>query len=141
MSSTARVVSVGHHTDDEPNLADDNEENSATRTPQPSFVHDLAWDDDEPVIPTNSSLQRPVQIPNESHRASEVQAPTCRSHAGVDERSPLLSRVVSEAVPATPQPTAAWYSPNSVPAKPLAIGQSTFSQTVSDGVCLCLPSS
>jgi hypothetical protein len=136
MSSTARVVPVGLRTDDEPSLADDNEENSGTLTPQAAFVHDLRWDEDEPVIPTYSTLQRPVHTPNESHRVREVQAPTWRSqsHASVDERSPLLSRVVSEAVPAGPQPTAPWRSPNSVPPKSPANGQSTFSQTVSDRV-------
>ena len=138
MSSTARVVPVGPRTDDEHSLADDNEENSGTRTPQAAFVHDLRWDEDEPVIPTYSTLQRPVHTPNESRRVSEVPAPTwiSQSHASMDERSPLLSRVVSEAVPVTPQPTAPWHSPNSVPPKSLAIGQSTFSQTVSDRVCL-----
>jgi hypothetical protein len=138
LSSTARVVSVGLCKDDEPSLADDNEENSGTRTPQTAFVHDLRWDEDEPVIPTYSSPQRPVRTPNESRRVSEVQAPTWRrqSHASVDERSPLLSREVSEATLATPQSTAPWHTPNSVPAKPPAIGQSTFSQTVSDRVCL-----
>jgi hypothetical protein len=150
MSSTARVVPVGLRTDDEPSLADDNEENSGTRTPQAAFVHDLRWDEDEPVIPTFSSLQRPVHTPNESRLVSEVQAPTwiSQSHASVDERSPLLSRVVSEAGPAAPQPTAPWLSPNSVPPKSPAIGpaigESTFSQTVSDRACLfalCLPSS
>jgi hypothetical protein len=142
MSSTARVVSVGLRTDDEePSLAGDNEENSGTRTPQAAFVHDLRWDEDEPVIPTYSSLQRPVYTPNESRRVSEVQAPTWRSqnHASADERSPLLSRVVSEAVPAATTP---WLSPNSVPPKSPAIGQigqSTFSQTVSECVRLLSP--
>ena len=136
MSSTARVVSLGLRTDDEPTLADDNEENSGTRAPQAAFVHDLRWDEDEPVIPTYSSLQRPVHTPIESRRVSEVQAPTWRSHASVDERSPLLSRVVSEAVPAPPRPTAPSHSPNTIPSKsPAAFGQSTFSQTVSDCVC------
>jgi hypothetical protein len=138
MSSTARVVPVGLRTDDEPSLADDNEEDSGTHTPQAAFVHDLRWDEDEAVIPTYSTLQRPVHTPNESRRVSEVQAPTwiSQSHASVDERSPLLSRVVSEAVLAAPQPTAPWHSPNSVPPKSPAFGQSTFSQTVSDRVCL-----
>jgi len=146
MSSTARVVPVGLRMDDEPSLADNNEENSGTHTPQAAFVHELRWDEDEPVIPTYSSLQRPVHAPNESHRVSEVQAPTwiSQSHASVDERSPLLSRVASEAVPAQ-QPTAPWHTPNSVPPKSPAIGpsigQSTFTQTVSDRVRLCLPSS
>ena len=136
MSSTARVISVGLRTDDEPSLVDDNEDNSGTCTPQAGFVHDLRWDEDEPVIPTYSSLQRSVHTPNESLRVSEVQAPTWRSqsHASVDERSPLLSRVVSEAVPAAP-----WHAPNSVPPKSPVIGQSTFSQTVSDHVCLLSP--
>jgi len=145
MSSTARVVPVGVRTDDEPSLAEDNEENSGTRTPRAAFIHDLRWDEDGPVIPTYSSLQRPGHTPNESRRASEVQAPTwiSQSHASMDERSPLLSRVVSEAVPAAPQPAASWHSPNSVPPKSPAspaigpaVGQSTFSQTVSDRACL-----
>ncbi len=137
MSSTSRVVSGGPRTDDEPSLADDDEENSGTGT-QPAFVHGLHWDEDEPVIPTYSSFQRHVHTPNVSRRASEVQTPTCRSHVSMDERSPLLSRVVSGAVPAGPQPTSAsaWSSPNSVPAKSPAIGQSTFSQTVSHPVCV-----
>jgi hypothetical protein len=145
MSSTARVVPVGLRTDDEPSLADDNEENSGTRTPQAAFVHDLRWDEDEPLIPTYSSIQRPVHALNENHRDSEVQAPTwiSQSHAGVDERSPLLSRVVSEAVLAAPEPPAPWLSPNSVPPKSPAIGpvigQSTFSQTVSDRACVLSP--
>lgn len=136
LSSTARVVSASLRKDDDPSLADDNEENSGARTPQTAFAHDLRWDDDEPVTPTYSSPQRPVQTPYESRRASEVQAPTWRrqSHASVDERSPLLSREVSEAILAAPQPAAPWHTPNSVPAKPPAIGQSTFSQTVSDRV-------
>lgn len=146
LSSTARVVPVGLRTDDsdEPSLADDNEENSSTRIPQAAFVHDLRWDEDEPVIPTYSSLQRPVHTPYESHRDSEVQAPTwiSQSHAGVDERSPLLSRVVSEAIPAAQQPSAAWLSPNSVPPKSPAIGppigQSTFSQTLFNATALLL---
>lgn len=139
MSSTARVVSVGLRTEDEPSLAEDNE-NSGTRTPQAAFVHDLRLDEDEPVFPTYSSLQRPVRPPNESRRVSEVQAPTwpSHSHASMDERSPLLSRVVSE-VPAAPQATAPWHSPNSVPPKSSAIGQSTFSQTVSDRDYLMSP--
>jgi hypothetical protein len=145
MSSTSRVVSVVPRTDDEPSFADDNEENSGTRT-QPAFVHDLHCDEDEPVIPAYSSFRQHDHTPNVSRRASEVQTPTCRSHVSMDERSPLLSRVtvVSEAVPAGPQPTAAaaaWHSPNPVPAKSPAIGQSTFSQTVSHLFCLCLPSS
>jgi hypothetical protein len=136
LSSTARVVSVGLRKDDEPSLADDDEENSGTRTPQTAFVHDLRWDEDEPVIPTCSSPQRLVRTPNVSRRVSEVQAPSWRrqSHASVDERSPLLSREVCEAILATPQPAAHWPSPNSVPPKPPVIGQSTFSQTVRDCV-------
>jgi hypothetical protein len=72
----------------------------------------------------------PVHIPY-GHRA--VQAPTSRGHAGVDEQSPLLSRV-GEGV--LSQPTAPRRPSNSVPAKPFPIGQSTFSQTVSRRVCL-----
>jgi hypothetical protein len=136
MSSTARVVPVGLRTDDEPSHADDDEENSGTRTPQAAFIHDFRWDEDEPVIPTYSTFQRPVHTPNESRRVSEVQAPTwiSQSPASMDERSPLLSCVVSEAVPATSQATAPWQSPNSVPPKSPAIVQSTFSQTVSDRI-------
>ncbi|KAF8507056.1 amino acid transporter [Russula emetica] len=139
MSSTARVVPVGLRTDDEPSSVDDNEENSGTHTPQAAFVHDLRWDEDDPFIPTYSSLQRPVLTPNESHRVNEVQAPTwgSQSHASMDERSPLLSRVVSEAQP----PTAPWHSPNSVPPKSPAIGQigqSTFSQTLFNATALLL---
>jgi len=128
MSSSARVVPVGIYRDDEPSLADDNEENSGTRAHQAAFVHNFRRDEDELVIPTYSSLQRPVHTPSDGHRVSEVQAPTRRrqSHANVDERSPLLSRVVSEAQP--------WESPSSVPPNSPAIGQSTFSQTVSDRV-------
>lgn len=141
MSSTARVVPVGLRTDDEPSLVDDNEENSGTRTPQASFAHDLPWDEDELIIPTYSSPHRPGHTPNESRRVSEVQAPTriSQSHASMDERSPLLSRVATEAVPGALQPTAPWHSPNSVPPKSPAVGQSTFSQTVSDRVCLLSP--
>jgi vesicular inhibitory amino acid transporter len=127
LCSTARVVSVGLNTDDEPSLADDNEEtlltsHPGTRTPQAAFVRDLGWDEDEPVISAYPSLQRPVHIFNESHR--EVQPPRVRGHVSTDERTPLLSRV-SDA-PSTPR-----HPPNSVPPKPTAIGQSTFSQTVS----------
>jgi hypothetical protein len=141
LSSTARVVSAGLHKDDEPSFADDVEENSGTHTPQTAFGHDLHWDEDEPVIPTStySSPRRPVRAPGESRRVSEVQAPTWRSqqsHPNVDERSPLLSRELSEATLATSRPTAPWPSQNSVPPKPRAFAQSTFSQTVSDRACL-----
>lgn len=140
LSSTARVVSVGARTDDEPSLPDENEENSSARTPQTDFVHDLRWDEDDSVIPTYSSPRRPVRTVIENRRVSEVQAPTWRSqsHASVDERSSLLSRAVSEAIPVAPQPTAPWQSPNTVPPKSPAIqvGQSTFSQTVCDRVLL-----
>lgn len=141
LSSTARVVSVGLRKDDEPSLADDNDENSGTRTPQTAFIHDLRWDEDDPVIPTYSSPQRPVRTPHGSRRVSEVQAPTWRSqsHASVDEWSPLLSHAVSEARPVAPQPTAVWHTPNPVPPKSPVIGQSTFSQTVSERVCLWSP--
>jgi hypothetical protein len=141
LSSTARVVSVALRKDDEPSLPDDNEENSGTRTPQTAFVHDLRWDEEDPVISTYSSPQRPVRTPDESRRVSEVQALTWRSqsHASVDERSPLLSRAVTEAIPVAPQPTGPRRSPNSVPPKSPAIGQSTFSQTVSYRVFLLSP--
>jgi hypothetical protein len=141
MSSAAKVVPVGLCTDDEPSLADVTEENSGTLTPQAAFVHDLRWDEDEPFIPRCSSPQRPVHTPKESHRVGEVQAPTwiSESLASVDERSPLLSRVVSEAVPDAGQLTAPWHSPNSVPPKSPGFGQSTFSQTVSNRACLLSP--
>jgi hypothetical protein len=130
MCSTARVVSVGLSTDDEPSLTDDNEEtfmtsHPGTRTPQAAFVRGLGWDEDEPFISAYPSLQRPVHGFNDSHR--EVQPPTVRGHVSTDERTPLLSRV-SEA-PSTPR-----HPPNSVPLKPTAIRQSTFSQTVSSRV-------
>lgn len=133
LSSTARVVSARPRTNDEPSLADDHEETSGARTPQTAFVHDLYWDEDDPVVSTYTSPQRPVRVPNESRRVSEVQAPTWRSqhHASADERSPLLSREVSEAIPAAPR-----RSPNSVPPKSVVFGQSTFSQTVRDRICL-----
>ncbi|KAF8481230.1 transmembrane amino acid transporter protein-domain-containing protein [Russula ochroleuca] len=134
LCSTARVVSVGLNTDDEPSLADDNEEtlltsHPGTRTPQAAFVRDLGWDEDEPVISAYPSLQRPVHIFNESHR--EVQPPRVRGHVSTDERTPLLSRV-SDA-PSTPR-----HPPNSVPPKPTAIGQSTFSQTLFNATALLL---
>lgn len=125
MCSSARVVSVGLRTDDEPSLADDNAETPSTSHPgtrtRVTLVRDL---EDGPFIPTYPYLRPPVHTLYESDR--EVQAPA-RGHGSVDERSPLLSRV-SEAAP---QPTAAWHPQNSVPAKPSAIGQSTFRQTVS----------
>ena len=127
MCSSARVVSVGLRTDDEPSLADDNAETPSTshpgtRTPRVTLVRDL---EDGPFIPTYPYLRPPVHTLYKSDR--EVQAPA-RGHGSVDERSPLLSRVSSETAP---QPTAAWHPPNSIPAKPSAIGQSTFRQTVS----------
>lgn len=127
MCSTARVVSVGLSTDDEPSLADDDEETfrSGTRTPQAASVRDLGWDEDDAVISGHPSLRRPVHTLNESHR--EVQPPTVRGHVSMDEQTPLLSHV-SEA-PSTPR-----HPQNSVPPKPTAIRQSTFSQTVSSRV-------
>lgn len=132
MCSTARVVPVGISTDDEPSLAVDNEEDfltsrPGTRTPRGDFVGDLDWDEDEPFMPTYTSLQQPLHAPNDSHR--EVQAPTFRGHESVDERSPLLSRVAE-------QSSAPRHAPSSVPTKPSPVGQSTFSQTVSRRVCL-----
>lgn len=132
MCSTARVVPVGISTDDEPSLADDNEEDfltsrPGTRTPRGAFAGDLDWDEDEPFMPTYTSLQQPLHAPNDSHR--EVQAPTFRGHESVDERSPLLSRVAE-------QSSAPRHAPSSVPTKPSPVGQSTFSQTVSRRVCL-----
>jgi hypothetical protein len=136
MCSTARVVSAGLRTDDEPSPADDNEEglstsHPGTRTPRTASVRDPGWDEDEPVLPKYPSVRLPVHIPHESHRA--VQAPNSRGHAGADERSPLLSRVAEGGLS---QPTAPRRPSNSVPAKPSPIGQSTFSQTVSSRVCL-----
>jgi hypothetical protein len=132
MCSTARVVPVGISTDDEPSLADDNEEDfltsgPGTRTPRGAFAGDLDWDEDESFMPTYTSLQQPLHAPNDSHR--EVQAPTFRGHESVDERSPLLSRVAE-------QSSAPRHAPSSVPTKPSPVGQSTFSQTVSRRVCL-----